>query len=155
MGSVAAGVVLVTTLWTPPGSKRAFGRDRWPPPDVVKLASGALLKHHDEWMPLGGGNTAKVFRGPHELVVLVSLDDRGDPWGTLLHVSLSVPRGYPDWDLIYAVARAFFGRDVDCMMPLPREEAFIHGAVDAQRRGKARQVFHLVEMPQAWPREGD
>jgi hypothetical protein len=34
------------------------------------------------------------------------------------------------------------------MMPMPREEAFIHGVVKHQRH-----VFHVVEMPQAWPRE--
>jgi hypothetical protein len=145
-------VVLMTTLWTPLGAKRAFGRDRWPPPDVLKLASGALLKHHGEWVPIAI-TQGKVYRGPHELVVIVSLDDRAEPFGTLLHASLSLPRGYPDWDLIYAVARAVFGDEVDCMMPIPREEAFIHGAVEAQRRKQARQVFHLVEMPQAWPRE--
>lgn len=142
-------------LVLPPGVKRAYGRDLWPPPDVLKLPSGALLKHHNEWMPIGRATRAKVYRGPRELVVLVSLDDRGEPWGELLHVSMSLPKGYPDWDLIYAVARAFFGEHVDAMLPLPREEAYIHGAVDAQRRGHARQVFHLVEMPQAWPREGD
>jgi hypothetical protein len=92
----------------------------------------------------------KVYRGPHDLTVIVSLDDRGDPWGALLHLSLSLPRGYPDWDLIYAVTRAVFGEHVDAMMPIPREEAFIHGVVKGQRR----EVFHVVEMPQAWPAEG-
>ena len=134
-------------------AKRAHGRDLWPPRDTVKLASGALLKHSGEWVPTSSINEGKVYRGPHELAVIVSLDPHGEPWGTLLHVSLSLPRGYPDWDLIYAVARAFFGSEVDCMMPIPREEAFLHGAVEQQRRGKVRQVFHLVEMPQAWPAE--
>jgi hypothetical protein len=134
----------------PAGVKRASGRDRFPPPDVVKLDGGALLKHTGEWVSLIGG---KVYAGPFGLTVLVSLDDRGEPWGTLLHVSLSLPRGYPDWDLIYAVSRAFFGKDVDAMMPIPREEAFIHGAIESQRKGKRRQVFHLTEMPQSWPTE--
>lgn len=140
----------MTDLFLPPGVKRAHGRDRWPPPDVLKLNTGALLKHQGEWMPIGRMTDAKVYRGPHDLVVLVSLDDRGEPWGTLLHVSLSLPGGYPDWDLIYAVTRAIFGEHVDAMMPIPREEAFIHGAVEEQRRGKSRQVFHVIEMPQAW-----
>jgi hypothetical protein len=99
------------------------------------------------------GTVAKVFEGPHELTVLVSLDDRGEPWGTLLHASLSLPRGYPAWDLIFAVARAVFGTDVDCMMPIPREEAYIHGVAKAQKHHNIRQVFHLVEMPQAWEKE--
>jgi hypothetical protein len=141
-------------LWTPPGTKTHSGRDLFPPPDVLKLASGALLKHTGEWMTLPIGE-AKVYRGPHELVVLVSLDDRGEPWGTLLHMSLSLPRGYPDWDLIYAVTRVVFGEHVDAMMPIPREEAFIHGAVSEQRRGKVRQVFHVIEMPQAWMKEDE
>jgi hypothetical protein len=140
-------------LWTPPGTKTHHGKDRFPPPDTLTLEGGALLKHHGDWMRMPDGTRAKVYRGPHELIVLVSLDDRGDLWGELLHMSLSLPRGYPDWDLVFHVTRAVFGGEVDAMMPIPREEAFIHGAVDEQRRGKARQVFHVVEMPRRWPRE--
>lgn len=140
----------MTGLILPPGVKRAYGRDRWPPPDTLKLRGGALLKHHDEWIPINRVTPAKVYRGPHDLTVLISLDDRGEPWGSLLHVSLSLPKGYPGWDLIYDVARAVFGADIDCMMPIPREDAFIHGVVKGQR-----EVFHLVEMPQAWPNENE
>lgn len=140
-------------LILPPGVKAHRGAELWPPPDVLTLAGGALLKHTGEEMPIGRMTYARVYRGPHELMVLASLVDRGEPWGTLLHVSMSVPRGYPDWDLIYAVTRAFFGQHVDAMMPIPREEAFIHGALESQRKGKSRQVFHVVEMPQAWPNE--
>jgi hypothetical protein len=130
----------------PTGVKRASGRDLWPTSDTLKLKGGALLKHHGEWVPLGGGNQAKAYRGPHDLTVLVSLDDRGDGLGPLLHMSMSLPRGYPDWDLIYAVTRAVFGEHVDAMMPIPREEAFIHHAVKGQR-----EVFHVVSMPDNWP----
>jgi hypothetical protein len=143
MARVPAGGLIL-----PPGVKGVRGRDLWPTPDVLKLASGALLKHHGEWMPMPIGE-AKVYRGPHDLTVLVSLDDRGDAWGPLLHMSLSLPRGYPDWDTIYAVTRAVFGEQVDAMMPIPREEAFIHHAVKGQRH-----VFHVTEMPEAWPAEG-
>jgi hypothetical protein len=144
----------VSSLILPAGVKRASGRDRWPPPDVLKLSGGALLKHKNEWIRVGPDPlSGKVYRGPHDLIVIVSLDERGEPWGTLLHASLSLPRGYPEWDLIYAVARAVFGTEVDCMMPIPREEAYIHGVAEEQRRSKIRQAFHLVEMPQAWPRE--
>jgi hypothetical protein len=147
---------VTSELYLPEGPKTARGRDRWPPPDVLKLAGGALLKHHGAWMPLGFGQDApraKVFVGPRLLTVLVSLDDRGEPWGELLHLTVSLPRGYPDWDLIFAVTRAIFGEHIDAMMPIPREAAFIHGATEAQRRGRTRQVFHVVEMPQAWPNE--
>ncbi len=144
-----------TTIVLPPGVKRSYGRDLSPPPNVVKLASGALLRHSGEWIAGPDGLPwAKVYRGPHELSVLVSLDPHGGPLGTLLHMSLSLPRGYPDWDLIYAVTRAIFGEHVDAMMPIPREEAFIHGALPEQGKGIRRQVFHCVEMPAAWPREG-
>jgi hypothetical protein len=102
--------------------------------------------------PLGAG---RVYFGPQGLTVIVSLDNRGEPFGSLLHISLSLPTGYPDWDLIYDVTRAFFGEHVDAMMPIPREEAFIHGGTESQRRGVARQVFHVVEMPQAWPNENE
>jgi hypothetical protein len=136
----------------PGGIKRAYGRDRWPIPDALKLKSGAPLKHRGEWVPIAN-TRGKVYRGPHELCVIVSLDDRGEPWGEMLHMSLSLPKGYPDWDMIYAVTRAVFGEEIDTMMPIPREEAFIHGAVEAQRRGRSRQVFHVVEMPQAWQSE--
>ena len=61
-------------LILPAHVKRAHGRDRWPPPDVLTLASGALLKHHDEWMPFPGRTRAKVYRGPRDLTVIVSLD---------------------------------------------------------------------------------
>jgi hypothetical protein len=140
-------------LILPPGVKRHSGREVWPLPDVLKLKGGALLKHHGEWMPLGyqpdgSPNNAKVYRGPRDLTVLVSLDDRSEPFGPLLHMSVSLPKGYPDWDLVYAVTRAVFGEHVDAMMPIPREEAFIHGVVKGQR-----EVFHVVEMPQAWPKE--
>jgi hypothetical protein len=137
----------VSQLILPPGTKRAWGRDRWPLEDTLKLKGGALLKHKGQWMPMPIGR-GKVYHGPHDLIVVVSLDDRGEPWGTLLHASLSLPRGYPDWDTIYAVARAVFGDEVDCMMPIPREEAFIHYVVKGQP-----EVFHLVEMPHAWPKE--
>jgi hypothetical protein len=138
---VTGGLIL------PPGVKRAHGRDRWPPPDVLKLKGGALLKHQGEWIPIATV-FGKVYRGPHDLTVIVSLDARAEPFGDLLHMSMSLPRGYPDWDLIYAVTRAVFGEDVDAMMVIPREEAFIHGVVKGQR-----EVFHVTEMPQAWPRE--
>lgn len=141
------------SLILPPGVKAHRGSELWPPPDVLKLSGGALLKASGDHIPIGR-TYAKVYRGPHELTVLASLDDRGEPWGTLLHISISLPRGYPDWDLIYAVTRAFFGELVDAMMPIPREEAFIHGALESQRRGKTRQVFHVIEMPQAWMLEG-
>lgn len=138
---------MTSGLILPAGVKRAHGRDLWPTPDVLKLSGGALLKS-DGWAPMPDGIRGKVYRGPHDLTVIVSLDDRGDPWGELLHMSMSLPRGYPDWDLIYAVTRAVFGTEVDAMMPIPREEAFIHGVVKHQR-----QVFHVTEMPQAWPKE--
>lgn len=144
----------MSDLWLPPTVKRARGRDRWPPPDRITLKGGALLKHNGEWMPIGRATQAKVYRGPYELTVLVSMDDHGEPLGELLHMSLSLPRGYPDWDLIFNVTRAIFGPDVDSMMPIPREEAFLHGATPAQLSGKRRQVFHVIEMPAAWPREG-
>lgn len=141
-------------LWVPPGTKAARGEHRWPPPDVLRLADGRVLRCIGE-SPTGvrPQDTAKVYRGPHGMTVLVSLDERDEPWGRLLHVSVSVPTGYPDWDTIYAVTRAVFGPDVDAMMPLPREEAFLHGATAGQRAGRERQVFHVVEMPQAWPAE--
>lgn len=145
------------TLWTPPGAKAHHGAGLWPLPDVLTLKGGARLVHRGEWMPLGyqpSGevNRGKVYRGPNELCVLISLDDR-EGLGSLLHISMSLPRGYPDWDLIFAVTRAVFGEHVDAMMPIPREEAFIHGVFPEQKRGKKRQVFHVVEMPAAWPNE--
>lgn len=148
----------MSSLLLPPGVKRARGRDRWPLDDTLAIGGGARLRHLGEYVDIGRGTAAKVYRGPHDLTVLASMDDRGEPWGELLHASLSLPRGYPEWDLIYAVARAVFGTDVDCMMPIPREEAYIHGvAADQVRRApvhrRIRQVFHLVEMPQAWPAE--
>lgn len=142
------------TLWTPPNAKAHYGRDLFPTADVLPLKGGARLKHSGEWMRgAGSGPGAKVYYGPNGLTVLVSLDDR-DGFGPLLHMSMSLPRGYPDWDLIYQVTRAVFGEHVDAMMPIPREEAFIHGALESQRRGKTRQVFHVIEMPRGWPREG-
>jgi len=144
----------MSTLWVPDNVKAHGGRDLWPLPDVIKLKGCALLKHSGEFVPICRATSAKVYYGPHGLTVLVSLDDRDNGWGPLLHISMSLPRGYPDWDLIYAVTRAIFGEHVDAMMPIPREDAFIHGAVAEQRRGIRRQVFHVVEMPEAWPREG-
>lgn len=151
MAGLFQAVGVAVSILLPPGVKRACGRDLWPTPDTLKLKDGALLKF-DSWISIAG-MSGKRYRGPRDLCVIVSLDDRGEPWGVMLHMSLSLPRGYPDWDLIYAVTRAVFGEEIDTMMPIPREEAFIHGAVEAQRRGKARQVFHVVEMPQAWQSE--
>jgi hypothetical protein len=143
---------VIPELYLPPGVKAARGSGRWPPADVLPLRAGTYLRHHGAWIQ-GGPSPMKVYRGPHELTVIVSLDDRGQPWGELLHLSVSLPRGYPDWDLIFAVTRAVFGDQVDAMMPIPREAAFIHGATGAQRHGRIRQVFHVVEMPWAWPNE--
>jgi len=142
---------MTSNLILPPGVKRAHGRDRWPPADVLTLKGGALLKF-DSWTSIAS-TRGRLYRGPYGLCVIVSLDDRGEPWGVMLHMSLSLPRGYPDWDLIFAVTRAVFGEDIDTMMPIPREEAFIHGVAEEQKRGKVRQVFHVVEMPQAWQSE--
>ena len=137
----------MTELILPAHVKRSRGVDRWPLPDTLTLKDGALLRHRGEFVPIAI-TEGKVYRGPHDLTVIVSLDERGEPWGTLLHMSMSVARGYPDWDLIFDVTRVVFGEDVDAMMPIPREEAFIHHVVKGQRH-----VFHVVEMPQAWPRE--
>jgi hypothetical protein len=39
-------------LILPPGVKRARGESRWPLPDTLKLAKGALLRHSGEWVPI-------------------------------------------------------------------------------------------------------
>jgi len=129
----------------------------WPPPEILPLAGGTRLRFTGERILIGEqangqSNLAHLYTGPHGLAVLISLDHRRG-WDPLLHASLSLPRGYPTWELIFSVARAVFGPDLDCMMPIPREAAFIHGATALQRKGHIRQVFHLVQMPRDWPSE--
>jgi hypothetical protein len=123
------------------------------PGDTITLRGGARLKFRG-WLPTGTRpqDRGKAYIGPNDLHMIISIDDHGEPWGKLLHMTLSYPRGFPDWPLIYDLTRAVFGEDIDTMMPIPREEAFIHGVTASQKKGTRRQVMHIVSFPEGWPR---
>lgn len=143
-------------IWTPPGAKRATGAVRWAEieqAETLRLEDGRVLRRTGQEIPMGFGVVGKVFAGPHGMTVIVSLDAAREALPPRLHLSVSQPRGYVDWDTIVAVKRAVFGPDLDGMLPLPRDEAYIRGVTPAQKAGKLRQVFHVVEIPVGWPRE--
>lgn len=74
------------------------------------------------------------------LSVIASIDDT-PRFGPLLHVSLAWPDRNPTWGEITAVRGAFFPRDVDAMMVMPRAEDYVN--VHAY-------CFHLWQTPTEW-----
>lgn len=86
--------------------------------------------------------------GPKRLIVICSLDDH-HRIGRLLHVSMSYPDRDPPWADIKAVRYAFYPRDVDVMMMLPRDELYVSGVPDP-RVGMDSHVFHLQQTPERW-----
>lgn len=75
-----------------------------------------------------------------ELMVIVTIDVT-QKHGPLLHVSLSHTDHLPDWRTIRLVKDAFFGKDRDAMIALPREEIYVN---------LHNFCFHLWQMPERW-----
>ena len=90
------------------------------------------------------------WSGPQQLIVVCSLDRTQH--GDLLHVSLSYQHRDPSWRDITLVQALFFGADTDAMLPLPREEDYVHGVPGAPGRdgGLDSHVFQVVQMPTGW-----
>lgn len=130
-----------TGLWTPPGSRVPMLRL---PEGDVRLPDGRRLRFLDR--PHGPDMLESArWTGPKNLTVVASLDDTG-AHGVLLHVSLSYPDRDPTWADMKAVKAAFFGPDVDAMLPLPRDENYVAGVPGWEDS----HVFHIVQMPRTW-----
>ena len=95
--------------------------------DAVLLTGGVIPESH------------RVWRGPKDLVVMVSLDR--SEHGTLLHLSTSRPRHDPEWGIISALRSWAFGELVDVAMILPRRSDWVN---------LSEHCFHLWQMPVEW-----
>jgi hypothetical protein len=69
--------------------------------------------------------------------------------GPLLQVSLLYLRKDPSWREITAIKDLFFGRNLDAMMMLPKEQHYVHG----WEGDEDSHVFHIWQMPSAWERQ--
>lgn len=77
---------------------------------------------------------------PSDFVVSAGIEDTGR-WGPLLHVSMSYSDHDPSWEEIKAVRYAFFPRDMDVAMMLPRDGDYVN---------IHPHCFHLWQCPQEW-----
>lgn len=77
---------------------------------------------------------------PTGFVVSAGIEESGR-WGPLLHVSMSYADHDPAWDEIKLVKDAFFPRDMDAAMILPRIADFVN---------VHQHCFHLWQLPQEW-----
>ena len=114
------------------------------PHQDVRLSDGRRLRYEGRFQPPDSADGA-TYLTSNGLRVLASLD-RTERFGPLLHVSLSYRTHAPTWPEITAVKAAFFGRDLDAMMLLPREAEFVHGVPGWENS----QVFHLWACPERW-----
>jgi len=79
------------------------------------------------------------YHEPSDFAVAASIDDTR--FGPLLHVSMSHGDHDPSWEEIKLVKAAFFPRDCDAMMMLPREADWVN---------IHSHTFHLIQCPQEW-----
>lgn len=91
--------------------------------------------------PVGGGVTIRMaaWSSDDGMRVLASMDRT--PHGRLLHLSLSYPDHLPTWEDITAVRDAFYPRDVDAAMLLPRSEDYVN---------LHSYCMHLWQVPVVW-----
>lgn len=61
-----------------------------------------------------------------------------------LHVSFSHPDRLPDWETIKQVKDAFFGKDVEAVIVLPKAKHYVN---------RHPYTHHLWESPEAWSDE--
>lgn len=73
--------------------------------------------------------------------LMLSLDPT-EPWGRLLHASVSYEdvKHRPSWEDLTAIKDAVFG-DVDASMILPKREDYVN---------LRENCFHLWQIPQRW-----
>lgn len=77
---------------------------------------------------------------PTGFIVSAGIEDT-HRWGALLHVSMSYPDHDPNWAEIKVVRYAFFPRDCDVAMMLPRDGDYVN---------LSPHCFHLWQCPQEW-----
>lgn len=116
-----------------------------PPIDrPLRLADGRALRVDDMGeMPGPDGNPLpyQFWLGPNGLKLMASLDPT-EPWGRLLHISVSYAdvKRDPTWEDLRLVKDAVFG-DVDAAMILPKKEDYVN---------LRSNCFHLWQIPQRW-----
>lgn len=79
------------------------------------------------------------FHEPTGFAVAASIDDTR--FGPLLHVSMSYQDHDPTWEEIKLVKDAFFPRDCDAAMMLPRQADWVN---------IHNHTFHLFQIPFEW-----
>lgn len=113
------------------------------PEGDVKLSNGIFLKHQKTADIEDRGRDQFIeyawWFGADKLKVIASLDR--NPHGTLLHVSLSYPKRDPSWGVIKAVRYAFFPKDVDVAMMLPRDGDYVN---------VHPHCFQMWQTPEKW-----
>jgi len=88
---------------------------------------------------LPNGHTMEAFMSDTGLRILKSNDHTHH--GPLLHISISRPDRYPDWDEIVEVKLHFFGDDKDAMMVIPKTKDYVN---------ISENCFHIWETPKEW-----
>lgn len=73
-------------------------------------------------------------------MVTATLDETPH-FGTLLHVAMSYPDHDPSWPEIKLVRAAFFPKEIDVIMVLPKEGDYVN---------VHPHCFHLWQAPEAW-----
>lgn len=103
------------------------GRATLPASDLI-LGDGRALRYLGigDPAPVGGDKRIRMaaWKCADGMTVTASLDSTQH--GRLLHVALSYPDHYPTWDDIKAVRYAFYPRDVDVAMILPKDGDYVN-----------------------------
>lgn len=103
--------------------------------DIPGLGAFVERTRVDRPYSLGG-----VWDHPAGIRVIATSDDT-EPYGPLLHVSISRIDRFPDWSEITAVRDFFFGPDRDAMMVMPRAADYVN---------IASRCFHVWQCPERW-----
>lgn len=100
--------------------------------DLRKIAGNTATR-------LGFLDNAGWLHAPTGFAVAASIDDTR--FGPLLHVSMSYQDHAPTWEEIKLVKDAYYPRDMDAMMMLPREADYVN---------MHSYCFHLIQVPFEW-----
>lgn len=96
---------------------------------IMNEATRQAVKQSKGWRHEAGGFT-----------VTATLDETPH-FGTLLHVAMSYPDKDPSWREIKLVRAAFFPKNIDVIMVLPKEGDYVN---------VHSHCFHLFQAPASW-----
>ncbi len=126
-------------------SQRTKGRTVPPPRPPVTIPKRATIPAGDlhltdgRVLVQGSPRIGSYWLGPDRLSVIATID--ATPHGRLLHLSIAYPDHDPSWADIKAIRYAFYPRDIDVMMILPRDEDYVN---------VHEHCFQMMQTPVAW-----